>query len=163
MHFCEGMDDSPVMIRLQAKHGRRTLEMLPEIHKGHDLELRVQAALWVTAGSFIVSLKNLTPQYIRKTCEAIDTAGLRFIPTYGRPPEFSEDLQEKLSLLSQAVYFENLAFLACGGAEPTMTTRIEEEFRNQLQVRRSSPRCRLHVCSMCPDRQSIRCCSKYVR
>ena len=133
------MDDSPAMIRLQAKHLQRALEILAEISRGHDLELRVQVALWVTAGSFIVPFKNLAPQYIQKTCEAIDTAGLRFIPTYGRPPEFCEDLQEKLSLLSQAVYFENFIFLTCGGAEPTMTARIEKEFRDQLQVRHPSP------------------------
>ena len=138
MHFCEGIDDSPAMIRLQAKHLQTSLEILVEISKGHDLELRAQVALWVTAGSFILPFENLTPQYLQRTCETIDTAGLRFIPTYGRPPGFSEDLHEKLALLSQAMYFENFIFLTCGGAEPTMTAKIEKEFRNQLQVRQPS-------------------------
>ena len=162
MHFCEGMDDSPAMARLQAKHLQTSLEILAEIYRGNDLELKARVALWVTAGSFILPFENLTSRYLRKTCEAIDTAGLRFIPTYGRPPEFSEDLHEKLSILSQALYFENFIFLTCGGAEPTVTAIIEKEFRNQLQVRHPPSLPVRRVFSI-PDRRSIRCCSKYVR
>ena len=139
MHFCEGMDNSPAMIRLQARHLQRSMELLMDIFKGHDLELRAQAALWVVAGSITMPVTHLNSFYIKMSCEAIDAAGLRFIPTYGRPPEFSEDLHEKLSLLSQAIYFENFLFLTYGGAEPTMTARLEDEFRHQLQVRPGSP------------------------
>ena len=128
------MDDSSAMIRLQARHLQTSLELLADILKGRDWELRAQVALWVTAGSIILPFEGVTPRYIRRTCEAINTAGLQFIPTYGRPPGFSEDLHEKLSVLSQAIYFENFLFLTCGGAEPTMTARIEEEFRHRLQV-----------------------------
>jgi len=134
MHFCEGMDDSFAMIRLQARHLQTALESLADILGGRDWELRVQAALWVTAGSFILPFEGVTSKYIRTTCETINAAGLRFIPTYGRPPGFSEELHEKLSVLSQAIYFENFVFLTCGGAEPTMTARIEKEFRHRLQV-----------------------------
>ena len=139
MHFCEGMDDSPVMIRIQARHLQVSLEWLVDILKGHDWELRAQVALWVTAGSFILPFDNITLPYIQRSCEAIDAGGLQFIPAYGRPQEFSDDLHERLSVLSQVIYFENFLFLTCGGAEPTMTARIEKEFRHQLQVQSVPP------------------------
>jgi len=138
MHFCERMDDSPAMIRLQARHLQMALEYLADIIKGHERELTAQATLWVTAGTFILPVDGLTHTYLQRSCEAVNTAELRFIPTYGQPPEFSEDLHEKLSVLSQIIYFENFLFLACDGAEPVMTARIEKEFRYELQVRPSS-------------------------
>lgn len=75
---------------------------------------------------------------MQKSCEAVDTAGLQFVPTYGRPPVFSEALHEKLSVLSQIIYFENFLFLTAGGTEPMKTARIEKEFRYQLPVRHTS-------------------------
>ena len=162
MHFCEGMDNSFAMIRLQARHLQASLEYLADIIRGRDWELRAQVALWVAAGSFILPFENIAALNIRKSCEAINTAGLQFIPTYGRPPEFSEHLHEKLSILSQAIYFENFLFLTCGGAEPTMTARIENEFRYQLQVGSTSSY-RLHPVFSVPNRKSTQCCSKYVR
>ena len=140
MHFCEGMDDSLAMIKRLAGHHQRSLELCVDIFKGHDLELKARAALWLVAGAIMTPVTHLNPLYIKKSCEAINTAGLQFIPTYERPPEFSEDLHEKLSLLSQAIYFENYLFLTYGGAEPTMTARLEKEFRHQLQVQPGSPR-----------------------
>ena len=139
MHFCRGMEDSPAMIKRQARHLQRTLELLADVFNGPDVELEAQAALWAAAGSIIMPVTHLDPLYIKKSCEAINTAGLQFIPTYGRPPEFSEDLHEKLSLLSQAIYFENYLFLTYDGAEPTMTARLEKEFRHHLQVQPVSP------------------------
>ena len=134
MHFCGGIDDSPAMVRLQAKYAQKSFESLIDIIGGHDWELIAQAALWVVAGSIIVRLDHITRPYIKKTCDAVNTAGLQFIPVYGRPPEFSEDLHEKLSILSQIIYFENFLFLTCDGAKPTMTARLENQFRHQLQV-----------------------------
>ena len=138
MHFCDGMDNSHAMIRLQARYLRTSLDLLADIFKGHDWELRAQVALWATAGSIVLRRSDTAHLYIRKGCEAINTAGLQFIPSYGRPPKFSEMLHEKLSVLSQTIYFENFLFLTCNGAEPTMTARIEEEFRYRLQVRSTS-------------------------
>ena len=134
MYFCDTMVDSPAMIRLQAKYLQVTLELLGEASKGHDWELRAQIGVWITSGSLTLRQSEVTNLYIRKSCEAVETAGLQFIPTYGPPPEFSEELHEKLSTLSQIIYYENFLFLVCGGAEPTMTARIEKEFRNQLRV-----------------------------
>ena len=134
MYFCDTMVDSPAMIRLQAKYLQVTLELLAEVSKGHDWELRAQIGVWITSASLTLRQGDVMNLYLREGCEAVETAGLQFIPTYGPPPEFSEELHEKLSVLSQLIYYENFLFLVCGGAEPTMTARIEKEFRNQLRV-----------------------------
>lgn len=133
MYFCQGIDNSPGMLRLQVKHIQVSLGWLAQIFKGNDWELKAQAALWVTAASVSLSNESFILQYIQRGFEAVNTAGLQFVPAYGRSPEFSETLHEKLSVLSQIIYFENFLFLACGGAEPTMA-RIEKEFRYQLPV-----------------------------
>ena len=136
MYFCEGMATSPAMVRLHAKHVQITLEWLAEIFNGCDWELRAQVALWVTSASVTLALNDYyIPLYMQRACEAVNTGGLGFIPPYGRPPTFSEDLHEKFSVLSQVIYFENFLFLTLGGGEPTMTARIEKEFRHQLGVR----------------------------
>ena len=135
MHLCDDMTDSPSMARLQARYLQNSFELLVGVFKGGDWELRAQVALWIVAASISLSgTGTFVFPYLRKSCEAIDAAGLRFVPTYGRPPNFSEDLHEALSVLSQAIYFENFLFLTCGGTEPTMTARIEKEFRYQLPV-----------------------------
>ena len=139
MYFCQGMEDSPSMVRLQAKHLQQCFEWLAEIFKEHDWELRAQVALWVTSSSIVLSIDHSISLYMQRSCEAVNTGGLQFVPTYGRPPEFSEDLHEKLSVLSQIIYFENFLFLTHGRAEPTMTQRIEKEFRYQLPVRLNYP------------------------
>jgi len=138
MYLCEGMDNSPAMIRLQARYIQKSLELLADVLSGHDWELKAQVALWVVAGSIIMRLDDVIHRYIERACAAVGAAGLQFIPTYGRPPDYSEDLHERLSVLSQIIYFENFSFLTCGGAGPTMTARIEEEFRHRLQVRLAS-------------------------
>jgi hypothetical protein len=138
MYFCEGMDDSPAMVRLNAKHLQSCFECAADIFTGYDWELEAQAALFATAAAINLSSTYSVPLYMRKSCEAVKNGGLQFVPTYGRPPQFSEALHEKLSVLSQIIYFENFLFLTSGGAEPTMTAAIEKEFRCQLPVRTSS-------------------------
>jgi len=129
------MDNSPAITRLQAKYLQTSYELHAEISRGHDWELRAQVALWTTAGSIVLRLGDIIRARLRESCEVVDEAKLQFIPTYGKPPEFSEELQEKISVLSQIIYFENFLFLTCGGTEPTMTARIEMEFRHRLRVR----------------------------
>ena len=135
MYFCEGMDDSPAMTRLHVKHTNATSESLKDVFKTQDWELLAQTAVWIMVGSIILQLPDTVYLYIRRCLEAVDVGGLQFISTYGQPSEFSDHLHEKFSVLSQIIYFENFLFLTCGGVEPTMSARIEKEFRHQLQVR----------------------------
>ena len=135
MYFCEGMDSSPAMVRLRATHVKMCSESLIGIFKTCDWELMAQAAVFVISGCIILRLYGPARRYVQKSCEAVNTAKLQFIPTYGQPPEYSEGLHERFAALSQIIYFENFLFLTCGGAEPTMTERVEMEFKHQLRVR----------------------------
>ena len=69
---------------------------------------------------------------------ALNAAGLRFNPATDRPPGHTEDVLERLVVLSQIIYMESYMFLAVDGTKPKMTVRIEEEFRHDLQVRARS-------------------------
>ena len=80
----------------------------------------------------------MTREYLKKACIALNAAKLRFIPDTGRPPELTEEVHERLALLSQVIYFEHYLFLAVDGLEPKMAARIEGEFRYELQVRARS-------------------------
>ena len=72
---------------------------------------------------------------LKKACIALNAAKLRFIPDTGRPPELTDDVREKVVMLSQVIYLENYMFLAVDDVEPKMAARIEKEFRHELQVR----------------------------
>jgi hypothetical protein len=135
MYFCEDMDNSPAMVRLRTKHTQMCSESFVGIFKIRDWELMVQASVWVIAGSIILRLNDNARVHLQKSCAAIHTGKLQFIPTYGQPPPYSESLHERFSALSQIIYFENFLFLTCGGAEPTMTAKIEMEFKYQIRVR----------------------------
>ena len=161
------MASSFTMVTLHARYVQKALEYLMEVLKEttrrKNWDLQAQIALWITMGSVVLRLREVTTLYVKKSCDAVNLGGLRFIPTYGRPPEFSEDLREKLSVLSQIIYFENFLFLTCNGAQPRMTERIEWEFRHDLQVRSVIPsfiesRFLYFVYS-----KLIRCCSRSVR
>ena len=76
-----------------------------------------------------------TRLYLLKLCDIINESNLQFLPTYGRPPELSDRVRESAVVLSQAIYLEKYLYLTLGGSAPTMTARIEREFRLDLQVR----------------------------
>ena len=57
-------------------------------------------ALWVTAGSIVLRLGDAIRLYLLENCEVVGEMKLQFIPACGKPPEFSEGLQEKISALS---------------------------------------------------------------
>lgn len=135
MYFCEGTGGSPAMVYLHAKYIQMSSEFLMDIFKTRDWEMMSQATVWTMAGSIILRLGNKAHRWIQPGCEAVTAARHQIIPECEKPPEFSEELHEKLSILTQAIYFENFLFLACGGVEPTMTVKLEAEFRHQLRVR----------------------------
>lgn len=130
MHFCEGMGN---MYQPHARYVQSSLEHLAQVNRGNDWELQAQVALWITSGSIIMRLSNITSSYIKRSCDAVNAGGLRFIPVYGPPPELSESVHERLTVLSQIMYFENLLFLTSGGPHPKMA-EIETEFRHLLPV-----------------------------
>jgi len=123
------------MVRLQAKHTQLALEQLAEIVRGSDTNLRAQAFLYLAAASLYARWFVASREYLRKACIALNAANLRFIPATGSPPGLTEDVHERLAILSQTIYLENYLFLAVDETEPKVTVRIEKEFRHELQVR----------------------------
>ena len=123
------------MVRLLARYAQRSFEQIAEINKGSDANLKAHAFLYLTTACLYGRWFGISREYLTKACIALNAANIRFIPTTGRPPELTEDVYERLVMLSQIIYFENYMFLAVDGTVPKMTARIEKEFRHELQVR----------------------------
>jgi hypothetical protein len=135
MHLRGGVGDSPAMIRLHAKHAQRSVEQMSEADKSDNAELKAQMYLYPAFGCLFQRWFKPARIYLAKACDIVDAANMRFIPVFGRPPELTEEVQENLAVLSQTVYIENYLSLAIDRTPPTMTVRIENEFRHELQVR----------------------------
>ena len=134
MMYCIGTDYSPGIVQLHARRSQLAWEALAELFKGTDYNTIVQAAVLVASSHVYMCMPQTALLYIQKACEFITAGALRFVPTCGRPPEFSEELHETLAALSQAVYWANYLFLMCGGPEPRVTANLEKEFRQDLPV-----------------------------
>ena len=132
MNFYTGTKDLPEMVRKLAKHAQLSWEQIVEISKGNDPYLKAQMHLMVATGSLYGKWFDSCRKGLTNAGIVLNAAKLQFIPTVGRPPEFTEDVLERLAILSQNIYFENYMFLAVDGKEPKMTARIEEEFRYEL-------------------------------
>jgi hypothetical protein len=134
MLFLPDVNDIPAMVRFHARRAQKTYERLVEIFEGKDSRLKVQVAMYITSGYLILSMVQPALLYIQKSCDSIKAGNLQFVPTCGRPPEFSEDLHEILVPLSQTIYWANYMFLMRGGPEPRATAELEKEFRQDLPV-----------------------------
>jgi hypothetical protein len=134
MHYSAIVIDSPPMVLLHARCIQSFWEELANILQGNDSNLKVQSLLFLIAGCVFVRFPRMAGFYLWKACKIMNAAGLRFIPRYGHPPPYSDEVHEKSTVLSQIIWMENYLFLTCDGAKPKLTTRIEEEFRNELPV-----------------------------
>jgi len=128
------MDDTPAVVRFLARRTQAACESLAELFKGDDYRTCLQAAVLVVSSKFHLRLPQVALLYIRKCCDLIKAGNMRFVPTCGRPPEFSEDLHETLAALSQTIYWVNFLFLMRGDPEPHATADLEREFRLELPV-----------------------------
>ena len=134
MFFCAGIRNSHAMVLLHAKHAQRSFEQLAEISGGSDANLTVQVLFSLTSMTLHSRWLEFARTCLTRTCIALNAAGLRFIPATGRPPALTEDVHERVVVLSQVIYLESYMFLVVDGKEPKMTVRIEKEFRHDLQV-----------------------------
>ena len=124
--------DSPTMIRLHAGHAQRALEQTSGASKTDNVELKAQVSLNHTSGCISQRWFQMARSFLTKGCSAANATNLQFIPTFGRPPELAEEVQESLAILSQLVDLENYLFLAIH--QTKMMTRLEKEFQRELQV-----------------------------
>ena len=134
MPYCIGADDTPATVQLLATRSQLCWERFAEIVEGNDDKLKVQTALIIATTHLYVHMVQSAALYIQKSCDFINGGNMQFVPTYGRPPEFSEELHETLLALSQTIYWANCLFLMCGGPEPHATAELEKEFRQELPV-----------------------------
>ena len=134
-HFCKTLDESPAMIQLVARYAQKAWETLAEIYGSDDQKLKVQGLLLFLHFLIVAGFPASAKFYLLKACELINSGKLQFLPTYGRPPELSEEVREDAAVLSQAIYMENYIYLALDGPPPVKTARIELEFRQDFQVR----------------------------
>ena len=131
MYLSKAPDDSPATVRLLVEHIENAWVSFFETHG----ILKVQGVVLLVHAFVIMGLQNMARSLLPKAFEIIGKADIRFFPAYGRPPELSEQAREDAAVLSQAIYLENYLYLTSGGPEPVMATRIEREFRLDLQVR----------------------------
>jgi hypothetical protein len=157
MHYSTIVEDSPPMVLLHARHIQGFWEELANIHQGNNYDLKVQSMVFLIAGCMFVRFPRLAGFYLWKACKMANAAEMRFVPKYGHPPEYSDEVHEKSTVLSQLIWMESYLFLTCDGAKPKLTARIEEEFRNQLPVSLLGVVCNVS-CTEVSCRRSIRCC-----
>lgn len=134
MHFVQDSVHVPDALNQQAKYAQLAWEELAKVQRGKDDYLKAQSMLSIGTCCVVFRWVDYARQYIQKACGVVNTTSLQFIPKYGHPPEYSEQVRERSTILSQVIYFENYMFLTYGGSEPNLTARIEREFRHELQV-----------------------------
>jgi hypothetical protein len=128
------IDVTPTMVQFHARQVRAACEALDDLLKGNDYRARVHSTSSVAPGFIYTRMPETALFYIQKCFEFAQAGNVQFVPTYGRPPEFSEDIHETSVALSQAIYWANYLFLMRGGPEPRVTAKFEKEFRRELPV-----------------------------
>jgi hypothetical protein len=134
MYLC-APEETPAMVRLQARYAQRGWESLIRLSQTNREREKAQALVRISHSAVILGFSAGAQLYLSKACKIIEKAKLRFLPEYGLPAEFSEQVREEACVLSQAIYLENYYYLTMGGSAPLKTARIEREFRLDLQVR----------------------------
>ena len=135
MLFAPDVKDTPSMVKFYARRTQISLECLAKLLKSKDYRTTIQSLVMAASSYILIRMTQTAQLYIQKSCDTIVTGDLRFVPTSGHPPEFSEDLHETLVTLSQTIYWANYLYLMRGGPEPRATASLEREFRLELLVR----------------------------
>ena len=135
MHVCRLVDVSLATVRLQARYAQRAWESLIVVLKSGRRRLKVQSLVLLVHAFILMGFITGARLYLLRACEIIEKANLQFLPSCGNPAEYSEQVREDASVLSQAIYLENYFYVAFGGPAPVMTARIEREFQVEFQVR----------------------------
>jgi hypothetical protein len=132
--FSSFADDTPAMVRFHARRAQKFWEAAADVFKGKDYRTSAHLATALLSGPIYLRMPQLALHYIQKCCGFVQAGNLQFVPTYGCPPELSDELHEILVALSQVIYWANYLFLMCGGPEPRATAKLEKEFRQELPV-----------------------------
>ena len=134
MLFSPDIGPTPSMILLFARRSHAVWECLADSNKIKDYWASVRTSTMIIVGGVLCCMPQASLVCIQETCDLIKEGNLRFIPTYGPPTEFSEDLHKAMVPLSQTIYWANYMFLTHCEPEPSATADLEREFRQELPV-----------------------------
>jgi len=125
---------TPAMVLLYTRRVQITWERLVDFLGSKNYWECVRALILATSNTILHCMWQTSLLYIQKSCKLIKLGNLRFVPEYGPPPEFSEEVHKTLVPLSQTIYWANYMFLTHRGPEPSATADLEQEFREELPV-----------------------------
>lgn len=134
MHYCAALPDGKTAIIMQARYAQLTWESMADISKDGDHFLLLEAMFALASSCVFLRWLDITQTYLLKAIHIANEHHISFIPEEGPVPVFSGDVHEHIAQLSQLIYLENFLFLTGKGGEPQATSRIEKEFRTELEV-----------------------------
>jgi len=134
MHYCTALPDGKTAIVMQARYAQLTWESMADISREQDRFLLLEAMFALASSCLYLRWLSITQSYLLKAIHLANECHLSFVPKDGPVPVFSGDVHERIAQLSQLIYLENFLFLTGNGAEPQATSRLEKEFRTELEV-----------------------------
>ena len=134
MHYCTTLPNGKTAIIMQARYAQLTWESLADISRDQDPFLLVEAMFALASSCLFLRWLNITQDYLLKAIHIANECDMSFVPKDSPVPVFSGDVHEHIAQLSQLIYLENFLFLTRNGVEPKATSRLEKEFRTELEV-----------------------------
>ena len=144
MHYCAALPGGKTAIIMQARYAQLTWESMAEISQVQDSFLLVEAMFALASSCIFLRWISITQAYLLKAIQTANECHMSFVPEDSPTPVFSGDVHERIAQLSQLIYLENFLFLTRNGVEPKATSRLEKEFRTELEVS-NPPRSKLLV------------------
>ena len=134
MHYCATLPDGKTAIIMQARYAQLTWESMADISEDQDHFLLLEAMFALASSCMLLRWLGITQTYLFKAIRIANEHRITFVPENDPAPAFSGDVHEHIVQLSQLIYFENFLFLTRNGVEPKATSRLEKEFRTELEV-----------------------------
>ena len=138
MHYCAKLPDGKTAIIMQARYAQLTWESLADISRDQHPLLLVEAMFALASSCLFLRWLNITQDYLLKAIHIANECDMSFVPKDSPVPVFSGGVHEHIAQLSQLIYLEKFLFLTRNGVEPKATSRLEKEFRTELEVTNSS-------------------------
>ncbi|KAF9787009.1 hypothetical protein BJ322DRAFT_1053184 [Thelephora terrestris] len=133
MHYCAALSNGKTAITMQARYAQLTWESMAGISKGGDHFLLLEAMFALASSCVFLRWPDITQEYLLKAINTANEHCISFVPEDCPAPVFSGDVHEHIAQLSQLIYLENFLFLTRNGVEPRATSRLEKEFRTELE------------------------------
>lgn len=139
MHYCTTLPDGKTAIIMQARYAQLTWESMAHISEDQERFLLLEAMFALASSCILLRWLDITRTYLLKAIHIANEFHMSFVPRGCPAPLFSGDVHEHITQLSQLIYLENLLFLTNNGVEPNATSRLEKEFRTELEVTNPLP------------------------